>query len=248
MSSQTTHIRTNWLRQLTRQPVPEHSGIYKLHLLTQGTVGSGDVHASVELPEGVEENQWIASKLLALNDEVVNLVNLLLNMCSNVTCPRMTAGKHASYSWADETHPVPQPLSAPEYMRTLAVYAEERLSDRSLLPVDGSPLPPRFLDFAKTLCKRFFRVYAHAYLSHFQGIRDCGAEGTLNSNYKHFLFFVMEFHLVSSQDMYPLSQLSDRFLSYEAPKKPLENADAEESRKEPKEEEVQGAAQPPGGR
>lgn len=218
MAFETIQTNKHWLRNLTKQPVPSHSGIYKLHLQTKATIDSAAVRDSVKLPPGIDTDEWIASQLVGIYEEVVQLINVLEDVCSEESCPRMSAGKHTHYSWADEANPVPQQVSATEYMRRLAVYAEERLGDRALLPVDGSAFPPQFRQVASTLCKRFFRVYAHAYLSHFQVVRDHGAEGHLNCCYKHFLFFVMEFRLVSKGDMQPLWDLSERFLEQDAQK------------------------------
>eukprot|EP00429_Kryptoperidinium_foliaceum_P119092 CAMPEP_0176317044 /NCGR_PEP_ID=MMETSP0121_2-20121125/69042_1 /TAXON_ID=160619 /ORGANISM="Kryptoperidinium foliaceum, Strain CCMP 1326" /LENGTH=246 /DNA_ID=CAMNT_0017659267 /DNA_START=27 /DNA_END=767 /DNA_ORIENTATION=+ len=212
MAVATMQTSTSWLESLKKQPVPSHTGIYKLHLQTQATIGSAAVRDSVKLPPGIDIDEWIASQLVGIYEEVVQIISVLEAVCSEESCPRMSAGKHTHYSWADAVTPFPQPLSAPDYTRRLAMFAELRLSDRSLLPVDGSRFPPQFREIASTLCKRFFRVYAHAYLSHFQVIRDHGAEGHLNCCYKHFLFFVMEFCLVAKEDMQPLWDLSERFL------------------------------------
>mmetsp|Transcript_98743 Transcript_98743/g.205822 ORF Transcript_98743/g.205822 Transcript_98743/m.205822 type:complete len:233 (-) Transcript_98743:166-864(-) len=204
----------NWFGKLTnmRAPVPSHSGIYKLHLeYSSATIGSAEVIESVKLPDGLDRSEWIASQLCGIFEEVVQLVNVMLDVCTEDTCPRMNAGKYIHYAWADEHNPVARKVSAPEYMRTLLSYAEERLADRTVMPVDGSPFPPEFEPMVKTVCKRIFRVYAHTYLSHFQIIRDQGVEGHLNCNFKHFYYFVKEFGLCTEEDMQPLGQLIATF-------------------------------------
>lgn len=215
---QTTAASKGWLREITGQSIPPHSGIFKLHLQAQATLGTATVRESVKLPRGIDRNEWVASMMFSIMEEVVQLVSLMDGLCTEDTCARMTAGKYTSYSWADEKHPIPCQLSAPEYMRTLVAYAEARMADRSVVPIDGSPFPPEFEEMVRTLCKRFFRVYAHVYLSHFQLIHENGVEAHVNCLFKRFLYFVKEFNLVSAQDMQPLAQLIANFIESDAKK------------------------------
>jgi hypothetical protein len=71
----------------------------------------------------------------------------------------------------------------------------------------GTPFPPKFVNNVKVIFKRLFRVYAHIYHSHFQKVVDLGAEAHLNTCFKHFIYFVYEFRLISSQELAPLQDL-----------------------------------------
>merc|ERR1719262_1297303 len=66
------------------------------------------------------------------------------------------------------------------------------------------------------MMRRFFRVYAHAYLIHFGDIRTAPGdttelEGSLNFCFKHFIFIAKEFDLVEPADMVPLQALIAKF-------------------------------------
>jgi len=185
----------------------QHTGIYRLHLEATATLDTEEVRLSVALPEGVGEDEWIASQVLSVFEEVSLVMSLIDDMCTEETCPLMRAGKDYSYSWADERNPVPVELSAPAYTRKLVEFAWEKLTDPELVPTDGRPFPQHFRSEMQMLLKRFFRVYAHTYIHHFQDVRDCGAEAHLNLFLKHFLAFVGEFKLVSKEDMRPLRDL-----------------------------------------
>lgn len=65
----------------------------------------------------------------------------------------------------------------------------------------------------KTIFKRLFRVYAHIYHQHFQQIVSLGAEAHLNTCFKHFIFFVLEFKLVGKKELKPMEQLINKFLA-----------------------------------
>ena len=77
----------------------------------------------------------------------------------------------------------------------------------------GVPFPKNFLSTAKTIYKRFFRVYAHIYHSHFDSIVESGEEAHLNSSFKHFMYFVMEFELIDKKELAPLQELIDKYCS-----------------------------------
>lgn len=206
-----------------KTPVLAHTGAFRLHLEAKATLDSAEVRESVRLPPGVDEDEWIAAQVLGIYEEVSLVVNLLEDVCTEDTCPCMNAGKHVTYSWADERNRRPVDLSAPCYMQTLVEYAFDMLSDPSLIPQDGTPFPREFRGKMGMLLKRFFRVYAHAYIVHFEMIQRLEAEAHLNMFFKHYMAFVVEFSLVSKSDMLPLNEMIEKwaaqgFFQLEAPK------------------------------
>ena len=51
----------------------------------------------------------------------------------------------------------------------LMVFTQDQLDDEALFPSKiGVPFPNNFLNIAKTILKRLFRVYAHVYHQHFK--------------------------------------------------------------------------------
>lgn len=188
--------------------IPKHTGIFKLHLDFKASIGTQEVVQSVKLPPGVDKNVWIASQVLGIFEEVSQIVSLLDGLCTEECCPHMNAGKDVVYSWADEKNPEPVQLSAPCYMQKLLEYAYEQLSN---LPGEDEPFPSDFKGKMGTLLKRFFRVYAHAYLSHAEPIKLYEAEAHINLRFKHYLALVTEFKLVAKRDMAPLAELIGNF-------------------------------------
>jgi MOB kinase activator 1 len=196
--------------------LPPHTGIFKLHLQANATLNSSGVYDSIKLPPGIREEDWIAGQVFGLYEEVVRAVSLLEDICDveSNTCRVMNAGRAVQYHWADNRNPEPRALSAPEYMRTLIEYAHEVLSNPNIVPIDGQPMPKCFRAAMIMLLKRFFRVYAHAYICHFREISElCGVEAHLNFCFKRFLLVVLEFNLVKREDMAPLEDLIVKFIS-----------------------------------
>jgi len=66
------------------------------------------------------------------------------------------------------------------------------------------------MPIVKQIYKRFFRVYAHIYHSHFSRIVKVGAEAHLNTCFKHFIFFVKEFKLIDDKELKPLDDLINK--------------------------------------
>ena len=63
-----------------------------------------------------------------------------------------------------------QARSDVEYLSVLIIdFLQDQLDDEALFPSKiGVPFPNNFLNIAKTILKRLFRVYAHIYHQHFK--------------------------------------------------------------------------------
>ncbi|CAJ1403987.1 unnamed protein product [Effrenium voratum] len=186
-------------------------GTQLLHLQSQETLGTSELRAAVKRPNSIDEDTWIASKTREVFQETVRVVHFLSEICTEESCPRMCAGDKLEYKWADEVNVTPVSMTAPQYMQQLVNYVDAKLLDQEQLPTDGRPMPPTLRPLLQQLLRRLFRVYAHAYVHHFQIIREAGAEAHLNCNFKHFLFFVLEFKLVQMDEMLPLEGLIRKF-------------------------------------
>eukprot|EP00448_Togula_jolla_P023830 CAMPEP_0170590060 /NCGR_PEP_ID=MMETSP0224-20130122/11668_1 /TAXON_ID=285029 /ORGANISM="Togula jolla, Strain CCCM 725" /LENGTH=238 /DNA_ID=CAMNT_0010913831 /DNA_START=55 /DNA_END=771 /DNA_ORIENTATION=+ len=211
MAGVTTVNNKQGLFQKLTQPFPEHTGIFKLHMQASATMGTAEVREAVKLPPYVQEDEWIVAKTLGIYEEVTHVVSLMEDLCGE--CKLMNAGKCITYAWANADGSQSRKVTAKEYMRNLLDFANEVLSDRELIPLDGRdfPDPEAFRKTIKVVLKRTFRVYAHAYIVHFQKIRDLDVEGQMNYCFKHFLFFVREFDLVTEKEMEPLMDLIRKF-------------------------------------
>ena len=77
----------------------------------------------------------------------------------------------------------------------------------------GVEFPPEFKTVVTDIFRKLFRVYAHIYASHFAVIVSLGEEAHLNTSFKHFVLFVMEFNLIDTKELAPLSDLIDSLVS-----------------------------------
>lgn len=68
----------------------------------------------------------------------------------------------------------------------------------------GTPFPKTFMQVAKKILSRLFRVFVHVYIHHFDRVSQMGAEAHVNTCYKHFYYFVTEFNLTDHKELEPL--------------------------------------------
>jgi MOB kinase activator 1 len=196
---------------------------FDLHKHAEATLGAGNLSEAVRLPPGENLNDWLAVNVTDFYNEISLLYGVLMDVCTPVSCPSMTAGPKFEYKWADGVK-IRKPIkcSAPKYVDYMMTWVQTTLDDETMcgasshrehlwslqhsvspwrrFPVRvGEPFPPTIRDTMCTMFKRLFRVYAHMYLHHFDDLRDMGAEPHLNTCFRHFVLFVLEFDLIDSR-------------------------------------------------
>jgi len=106
----------------------------------------------------------------------------------------------------------PTPVSAPDYVEYLMTWVHQILDDKAQFPTEPNvPFPANFESNVKQIFKRLFRVYAHIYHCHFPEVLGLGVEAHLNTSFKHFMYFVLEFDLITASDLTPLQEFVDTF-------------------------------------
>jgi MOB kinase activator 1 len=134
----------------------------------------------------------------------------------------------------------PIAATAPQYVDYLMLWVDGIINDDNVFPTGRGeqfsnfsfflnsrsdlPFPKDFLSIVKTIFKRMFRVYAHIYLSHFEQMKEIGADAHLNTCFKHFIFFIDEFRLVDEKDLEPLKDLIHIRLAEDPTLSPRNNA------------------------
>jgi MOB kinase activator 1 len=181
---------------------------------TLATLGSGSMRSAVALPKGEDMKEWVAVNTVDFFNEINLLYGTISEFCTKEKCPVMSAGASVNYLWRDGVKvKKPTEVSAPEYVDLLMTWAESQLNDETIFPISfGSEYPKNFMPIVKQIYKRFFRVYAHIYHSHFSRIVRVGAEAHLNTCFKHFIFFVKEFKLIDDKELKPLEDLINKIM------------------------------------
>jgi MOB kinase activator 1 len=178
----------------------------------KATLGGGDLRKTVQLPEGEDLNEWIAVNTVHFYNAANMIYGTCAEFCTEQSCPTMSAGRN-EYLWKDgQNYKKPTRVSAPVYIDLLLNWVNEQISDPNLFPVEeNAKFPRNFMSRVKDLYKRLFRLYAHLYYSHFEKIASIGAKAHLNTCFKHFVFFILEFKLVDDKGLAPLKNFIDKF-------------------------------------
>jgi len=173
------------------------------------TLGSGNLRLAVKLPEGEDENEWIAVNTVDFFNQLNMLYGTLTEFCTPVTCPVMSAGPKYEYLWADGVkYKKPIKCCACEYVDYMMTWVQSQLDNEEVFPSRmGVPFPKNFITVCRTILKRLFRVYAHIYHAHFEKVCQLEEERHLNTSFKHFTFFVTEFGLVDRRELAPMEEL-----------------------------------------
>jgi MOB kinase activator 1 len=179
----------------------------------KATLGGGELRKTVKLPDGEDVNEWIAVNTVHFYNAANMIYGTCTEFCTDESCPIMSAGPKYEYLWKDGVkYKKPTKVSAPVYIDNLLNWVNEQISDPKLFPVDErAQFPKNFMSQVKQIYKRLFRLYAHIYYSHIDNIRAIGANAHLNTCFKHFVYFILEFNLVEDEEMAPLRKLISKF-------------------------------------
>tara|TARA_B100000475_G_scaffold316_1_gene339 strand:- start:4594 stop:5487 length:894 start_codon:yes stop_codon:yes gene_type:complete len=211
-TSQTNNIQSTF----RKKPIPVGQKGIELQAHINSTLGNnGSLRDAVKLPKGEDELEWIAVNVVDFFNALVFLYDVVnTEHCTEKTCPTMCAGPKFEYRWMDgEEVMKPMECSAPVYCGYLFRWVEKQIDDEKIFPKkQGDAFPRDFKKRVKKIAARLFRVYAHLYHSHFKIICALQAEKHLNTIFKHFVYFAVEFSLISSEEMMPLRELVDGVL------------------------------------
>ncbi|KAL2698185.1 hypothetical protein AAEP93_010895 [Penicillium crustosum] len=185
---------------------------YQLRQFAEATLGSGSLRKAVKLPEGEDQNEWLAVNIVDFYNQINLLYGSITEFCSPQTCPEMKATDEFEYLWQDsENFKRPTKMSAPEYIEHLMAWVQSNVDNEQMFPSRiGVPFPKTFPSLLRQIFKRLYRVYAHIYCHHYPVVVHLGLEPHLNTSFKHYVLFIDEHKLASGKDFWgPLGDLVD---------------------------------------
>ncbi|OHT16049.1 Mob1/phocein family protein [Tritrichomonas foetus] len=193
--------------------IPKEHRNYRLQEISRKTLGAGDLATAVKLPPGEKLDDWLAMNVVEFYNQLSCLYAPIAEHCTNITCPKMTAGPGFQYYWQDnERYKKPTMLPAPEYITNVMAWTESFINDEKVFPCDPNvPFPPEFRGIVANIFKRLFRIYAHIYHHHRNDVIKMGGEAHLDTSFRHFALFCKEFKLIPEDQMKPLEQIMASF-------------------------------------
>ncbi|KAF4919259.1 putative maintenance of ploidy protein mob1 [Colletotrichum viniferum] len=186
-----------------------------LRQYAEATLGGGSLRKVVKLPEGEDENEWLAVNMVDFYNQINLLYGAITEFCSPKSCPEMKATDEFEYLWQDsDQYKKPTHMSAPDYIEHLMTWVQSTIDNETMMPSRiGVPFPKNFPSHVRQIFKRMYRVYAHVYCHHYSIIRELGLEPHLNTSFKQYVLFVDEHKLASGKDFYgPLNDLAEKMI------------------------------------
>ncbi|KAF3936377.1 hypothetical protein ABW19_dt0200544 [Dactylella cylindrospora] len=203
------------------RPSKARQGITSFHLrqYAQATLGSGSLRKVVMLPEGEDENEWLAFNLVDFYNQINLLFGAVSEFCTPTSCPEMKATDEFEYLWQDkDKYKKPTKMAAPQYIAQLMAWVQKSIDDPNVFPSrNGAEFPDDFKPLIVQFFKRLARVYAHMYCHHFPVVGALALDKHMNTSFKHFVLFVKEFKLEQGRDYWgPLQELVESMLTSSA--------------------------------
>ena len=151
--------------------------------------------------------------------QVNMLYATLADFCTDESCPSMSAGPKYKYFWSDGQRK-PEDVSASRYVFSLMEWIQGQLDDEAVFPTKpNNPFPKSFRATVNSIFRRLFRVFAHIYHHHVEHVQALDISVHLNTSFRHFIYFVLEFQLIERKELAPLSELIASFTESKPSKK-----------------------------
>ncbi|XP_033095602.1 MOB kinase activator 3B-like [Anneissia japonica] len=185
---------------------------YELHKKAEASLNSGlDLKSCVSLPAEEDFNDWMAVHVVDFFNRINLIYGTICDYCTDESCPIMSGGPKYEYMWCDgNKYKKPTKLPANKYIANLMDWIETIINDESVFPVSqGKQAPKSFCDSANSinltigLLQWFYRMYNNVYVCSLQ-------EAHINTCYKHYYYFIVEFKLVDRKELEPLKDLTER--------------------------------------
>nr|CAG4646591.1 EOG090X0E0F [Macrothrix elegans] len=183
---------------------------HKLYLestVLERKIPEADLRQLIDLPPGLDLNEWLASHTIAFFEHVNLLYGAVSEYCTPVSCPDMLGPGQRLYTWIDDRGKKIR-LSAPQYIDYVMTYAQRTVNDESIFPTKfAQEFPVTYEQVLKKIQRLLFHVVAHLYHRHFRELLLLGLHGHLHALFAHLILFNSRFRLIDEKETEILNDL-----------------------------------------
>ncbi|KAK9885669.1 hypothetical protein WA026_012431 [Henosepilachna vigintioctopunctata] len=166
-----------------------------------------DLRLLVDLPAGLDYNEWLASHTMALFDHVNLVYGSVSEFCTQSSCPDMTGPGQRTYLWFDEKGKRTK-VAAPQYIDYVMTFIQKTISDESIFPTKyANEFPSSFESIVRKIVRLLFHVVAHLYAVHFKEVVMLGLHAHLNLTFAHLMALHHRFSLIEAKETDVLKDL-----------------------------------------
>ncbi|KYB27742.1 MOB kinase activator-like 2 [Tribolium castaneum] len=166
-----------------------------------------DMRLLVDLPAGLDYNEWLASHTMALFDHVNLVYGTISEFCTQSGCPDMTGPGQRTYLWFDEKGKKTR-VAAPQYIDYVMTFIQKTITDENIFPTKyANEFPSSFESIVRKIVRLLFHVVAHLYSAHFKEVVMLGLHAHLNLTFAHMTALQHRFSLIESKETEVLKDL-----------------------------------------
>ncbi|XP_023019837.1 MOB kinase activator 2 [Leptinotarsa decemlineata] len=166
-----------------------------------------DMRLLVDLPAGLDYNEWLASHTMSLFDHVNLVYGSISEFCTPAGCPDMTGPGQRTYLWFDEKGKKTK-VAAPQYIDYVMTFIQKTISDESIFPTKyANEFPSSFESIVRKIVRLLFHVVAHLYAAHFKEVVMLGLHAHLNLTFAHLTALHHRFSLIELKETEILKDL-----------------------------------------
>ncbi|XP_065574496.1 MOB kinase activator-like 2 isoform X2 [Artemia franciscana] len=171
-------------------------------------LSESDLRQIVELPEGLDLNEWLASHTLSFFEHVNAICGAISEYCTSSLCPDMLGPGYTSFFWIDDKGKKSR-LSAPQYIDYAMTYVQKTVNDESMFPTKfGHEFPSNFDLILRRILRLLFHCIAHLYHSHYREILALGLNVHLHCVFSHVILLNQRYYLIDKKETDLLHDLS----------------------------------------
>jgi len=161
---------------------------------------TSDFDVLTDLPPEIPLLHWIKVNVAEFYNSILLLCESVQTVCTETTCPGMSAGPDYSFLWAEgEYRNNPTVLPAKDYIRRLLEWADGMIQNEQVFPSDDVT-PPDFNETCDVLSRRLLRAPMHIYHHHYDVLKEKGQSSQLDSLTLKYCIFALKFNLFRSKD------------------------------------------------
>lgn len=166
-----------------------------------------DLRVLVDLPAGLDYNEWLASHTIAFFDHINLVYGTISEFCTMSGCPDMTGPGLRTYLWFDDKGKKTR-VAAPQYIDYVMTFTQKTISDESIFPTKyANEFPSSFESIVCKILRLLFHVLAHLYHCHFREVVLLNLHAHLNCVFAHLTLFNHRFQLIELKETEILQDL-----------------------------------------
>ncbi|XP_035674246.1 MOB kinase activator 2-like isoform X1 [Branchiostoma floridae] len=210
-----------------KKPVIEEKKEYLDQQYVQAAITDQDLRIIVRLPEGIDQDEWLATNTISFFHNINLLYSTISEYCTSSTCPNMSGPGNTQYTWYDEKGKKTK-CSAAQYVDYVMSFMDKHITDESVFPTKfGHTFPNGFEATVKKFFRLLLHVISHIYHAHYRELVHLDVHAHMNSAFAHFILFTHEFRLIDPKETVVLDDLVEAMHIF-----PSEKDDVQDSEKQ----------------